>query len=376
MAVEYEDIDLGQVSEVTKEEFDLAKLEAEGWVTELMLEDCDADLFEISVTEASNVDYIVGVKVNDELVEPSVSFDEESNYYLCSVRKPMSKGTIIKFYHKPDSLDTGTLQFFAMLEENGYNPIMHFFKFPKSINYLMLDQLTRCEAFPKRVEKIEIWELRQKSLHIPRGVKMLNLQIANEHAVVYLEDLPDELYLSVDTDGTCSYDCVYVPYHLLEEAKAKYPEYATLFDALVPASKVPPKLYRHSIYMRYYEDDNRRRHDFNFSFISRESTSYSSEKSDLYPLGINEELAYKLMEIGSVPARWDFLILEDDCMVIEEHNYLGMIVEGYYSSYEDENGVEQISSMITVARDGDWSDLIASTEDNAYFKVYDDVVEI
>ena len=30
MAIEYEDIDLGEVSEVSKEEFDLAKLEAEG----------------------------------------------------------------------------------------------------------------------------------------------------------------------------------------------------------------------------------------------------------------------------------------------------------------------------------------------------------
>ncbi len=292
MAIEYEDIDLGQVSgggtggecEVTKEEFDLAKLEAEGWVTEIVISDAYADAFSVSIDLPGEYDAnnnpIIALKVNNELVEPIRDDSAWEGYatYCYDLRMDLPIGTSIKIYHNPNMVDEA--EFYPMIyvfnDDAVGNPTISIYKCVKCIKSLLSDVEVRCYSLPERVKNISLTCL-DITAHVPSNTHWVEIspalvktdEVSEDGGFihkyvdleVHLDGLPEEWVIYGDTEAQPDLHVKgYVPYHLLEEAKARFPDSAEFIDALVPASEVGElggsgKLYKHSLYIDYYDVD-------------------------------------------------------------------------------------------------------------------------
>lgn len=284
MAVVYEDIDLGPVSEVAKEEFDLAKLEAEGWVTELRVQNRDARYLEIFgnwwdelVDEWGRE--VVAVKVNDELADVELVETEYDGWsdYLYRVERDMPwYDTIIKIYHNPMIAkdDTHMLKIDLKDAEGNKTPHYDILKCVKTVNEIVLDNVETCYSLPTEAATVSICARSIGPKISARGSVYANAY-EGEHLDVHLAKLPG----CIATDTDCTF---FVPYHLLGQAKNNpdYEGYTQHIDALLPASQMP-KLYRHEItlrdnwiYKQEGEEDRHTYYEYQFSFRSTRSTPF------------------------------------------------------------------------------------------------------
>ena len=285
MAVEYEDIDLGQVSEVTKEEFDLAKLEAEGWVSEIVVGGDLINQFNVCaqlIDEEYDADKkpFVSFKVNDKLVEPTFGYSEEDEAYVYDLFMDLPTGTSIKVYHNPSLASKTNMHIYINYDDGSEEyiecrTILDICKCPKTLGGLLTDNEVRCYSLPQTIQTISLGTCLDITAHIPPNVRLVEIIPAyvetdevDEYGYtiwkkvdleVHLDGLPEELWFGGDTEAyPDNIYKVYVPYHLLEEAKLKFPENADVIDALVPASKVTEesKLYRHILDFDFVDNAN------------------------------------------------------------------------------------------------------------------------
>ena len=285
MAVEYEDIDLGQVSDVSKEEFDLAKLEAEGWVTELRVQNRDARYLEIYANWFDDLldewgREVVAVKVNDELVDVElveIEYDGWSEYRYRVERDMPWYDTIIKIYHNPMIAkdDTHLLSIDLKDAEGNRTPHYDVIKCVKHVNDVSFSYVETCYSLPPVVRDISFTAVRKIIPKISAYSSVWVDAYDGEHLDVHLAGLPYALYTNTD----CTF---FVPYHLLEQAKNNpdYEGYTQRIDALLPASQMP-KLYQHEITLRQNriykqegEEDRHTYYEYVFSFQSTRSTPF------------------------------------------------------------------------------------------------------
>ena len=236
--LEYEDIDLGRLSEVTKEEFDLAKLEAEGWVTEVVIADESGEYpateFMLGVA-ASEVlqDPIVAITVDNQPVEFKVEVDDiplDGKYYSSvQVYHNMPNGAIVKIYHQPN---VKKLDLFLTISGDGGFTVVDLYKCVKNAASFGCDYLGTCYSLPLDLEKLEIFgDCGRIVPKIPASVSYFYCSSFVDYTVVHFEAIPSVIEINSD----CT---MYVPYHLLDEAKNMHPDYAQYFDAIVPASHI------------------------------------------------------------------------------------------------------------------------------------------
>lgn len=272
---------------VTKEEFDLAKLEAEGWVTELVISNagvthcCVTTYLYGEVDDGTNP--ILAIKVNNELAEPIREIFKQGNdstgYDYLLENLPV--GTSIKIYHNPNIVDKCELYLWATNDyEDGYEgeyPRLAIYKCVKRILKISCDIDIICYSLPNDVRDICFASCFDITAHVPHNVRYAEIVPAlvetdevdesgdyiwkERDLAVHLDGLPEELIVYGDTETFPDLHVkAYVPYHLLEEAKSKFPDVAEYIDALVPASKVSEvgggKLYRHTMYFEFVDTAN------------------------------------------------------------------------------------------------------------------------
>ena len=366
MALEYEDIDLGQVSEVTKEEFDLAKLEAEGWVTELVISGHDANELTLSAA-LDGADYnddtnpILAIKVNNELVEPirEIYAGDGSIEYARRLNMDLPVGTSIKIYHDPNTVDKCEVQlesFNSTIDGDGGSPVLDIYKCVKRIQSFTIESThIRCYSLPKSMDKVYLANCVEITAHVPSNVRYVEITPAftetndadgNEiwkyvDLEVHLDGLPEELYIYGDTEAQPDLHVkAYVPYHLLDEAKNKFPGYAEFIDALVPASKVREvgcgKLYNHYINFVYRGDLGLGSEDSTiilcFNIITKSNTPFTEQTK-------NECIKH----LGGTPGG----------IILEDINQYGTIIAQSESFGENGDMSIYVEPYVSVSVDGE-----------------------
>lgn len=308
MAVEYEDIDLGQVSEVTKKEFDLTKLEAEGWVTELVIANGFPDA-RFLVLDGSENGEVVAIKINDELVQVEY-FDEEDSggSYGYKLEWDMPAGTVIKIYHNPN---VDLWCYFSLYDaEYEGTPRYDIRKCVRHCAELVVSNVDTCYSLPETIDYALFITARQIIPKMP-NLKFLEVNTYEEnHLDIYLDALPE----IIDTETDCTF---YVPYHLLEEAKATYPHLVQHIDALLPVSQ-SPKLYRHEVNIiespiNPASGVEKFKNVITFSFLSYESSSLPEgviDPSVGIELPISIDSMYGTPAVLEKASEWDELLEE------------------------------------------------------------------
>ena len=228
-------------------DYNLAKLEAEGWVTELVVSGGTLNAL-LTYVDANDVTYdennepIIAIKVNDELVENILNeYNSYDTQRLYEVVMPMPVGTIIKIYHNPNLSSKSSIQ----LELNGNGSSLEINKFVKRVyGFSVIDyEVSCCHSLPLSAEFVEFYAGAVLT-KIPAGIKQFKVFPAvddsNEwyHLDFHYDELPPEGSLEFLLAGGSDCITIYVPYHLLEEAKARFPAYAEHIDAFAPTSEV------------------------------------------------------------------------------------------------------------------------------------------